>query len=519
MVIKKKNSSTRNSYNINSPNESPLNSRKSSMELHDELSKSNSMRTILEYLKPNTFQKVIILILLISLIISLFGKKFENTKKKQGKKQKYRHYKFKQLNTYTGPIQEIKYPNGEIYRGQMKLGKKHGWGALQRENKEKYEGFFIADKYEGEGVYTYKDESKYIGQWKKGLYHGEGEIKYQNYNVANPNSHYTWIYSKWIYGKTKKSIMLSEYEFYHGEMKGEKIHGFGIYINKRGRHKYVYKGHHWNGLKHGFGEERILVSEKIAIYKGTWKMNNKTGFGELITYINFPNKWFSFMGNFENNQAHGHGIQIHSNGTRKTGYFTNGFPDGYIFEETLVKSLYRGFFKEGQRSGQALYKDQYNQLVFSNWSNKTKNSFTLAKNTDGSGYLGLMNTKDSRFHGQGTFYFNKDKTGIEYIRTNWEDGNTSKMVHISLNEKRGEKYVGEYKNQMRHGIGTYYVFEGFYIESRWQNGKAFGASQIVYKNVLKFKGFIYKNMFYSLWNSDLGTMELGWNCSMFGNCQ
>jgi len=39
-----------------------------------------------------------------------------------------------------------------------------------------------------------------------------------------------------------------------------------------------------------------------------WNMNNKTGFGELLTYTDFPKKWFSFMGNFQNNQAHGHGI-------------------------------------------------------------------------------------------------------------------------------------------------------------------------------------------------------------------
>jgi len=198
--------------------------------------------------------------------------------------------------------------------------------------------------------------------------------------------------------------------------------------------------------------------------------------------------------------------------------FNNGFPDGYIYEDTLAKSLYRGFFKEGQRSGQGLYKDQFNQLVFSNWANKSKNSFTLAKNTDGSGYLGLMNTKDSRFHGFGSFYFNRDRAGIEYLRTNWDDGKAGQRVTLTVNETRGEKYIGDYKNSLRHGYGTYHVFSGFYVESKWRNGRTYGLSQVVYKNMLKFVGFIYKTKFYSLWISELSSFELGWSCQMQGNC-
>lgn len=426
----------------------------------------------------------------------------------------YAHYTLTQKTTYRGLVQEIRYPNGYIYKGQLLGGLRHGYGVLWLPDNERYSGYFKKDKFYGEGTYIYSDQSSYIGQWSKGKYHGSGEIRYKNFDIRNPDDHYTWIFSKWINGSTAKPIKLSAYENYHGEMKGEKIHGLGVYKNKNGKRRYIFKGHHWNGLKHGFGIEKMLASENPSIYKGMWEKNNKTGFGQLITYTEYPHRWFKYTGNFKNNQAHGHGILIHSEGLRKIGNFKNGYPHGYITEQNTNGTLYRGFFKEGARNSQAYYKDQFNQVIFSNWTKNVKNHFTLAKNTDGSAYLGEMNTHESKFHGFGTYYY---RNGLSYIKCHWDKGNTIGNVEIVYNS-RGEKYVGEYQNQVRHGVGTYYVFEGFKVESRWKKGKAYGVSRISYKHMLEFHGFIVKNKFYSLWNKEVGVVVLGWTCNQVGNC-
>ena len=129
-----------------------------------------------------------------------------------------------------------------------------------------------------------------------------------------------------------------------------------------------------------------------------------------------------------------------------------------------------------------------------------------------------MNTRESIFHGQGTFMFNWEKTGVSFIKANWDNGEAKGQVEIVYNPKKGERYVGNYANQVRHGYGTYYVFDGFYVESRWKDGYPYGLSRIVYKEQLNFDGFIVHNVFYSLWNEDLGSMKLGWTCAMYGNC-
>ena len=66
-------------------------------------------------------------------------------------------------------------PNGRMYDGEFKDGKKHGSGVFIYGNgKEKYEGFWKNNMRHTRGVWTGPTGDKYIGEWKEGLMHGKG---------------------------------------------------------------------------------------------------------------------------------------------------------------------------------------------------------------------------------------------------------------------------------------------------------------------------------------------------------
>ena len=58
----------------------------------------------------------------------------------------------------------INYPNGDIYKGEIKDGKKHGQGTLTKD-----------------------DGSKYVGEWKNGETHGLGTYIYANGDTETCN--------------------------------------------------------------------------------------------------------------------------------------------------------------------------------------------------------------------------------------------------------------------------------------------------------------------------------------------
>lgn len=65
----------------------------------------------------------------------------------------------------------------EQYYGELKDGKKHGYGILYGTiggRGFKYEGEWKEGKKDGHGVWTYEDGEKYDGEWKNNLRHGHG---------------------------------------------------------------------------------------------------------------------------------------------------------------------------------------------------------------------------------------------------------------------------------------------------------------------------------------------------------
>ena len=118
-----------------------------------------------------------------------------------------------------------KLPDGKIYEGTM-LGKEmHGKGLLKLKDGSKYEGDFRSGKREGFGVLKNKENLEiYRGNWKNDKYHGYGKLCSTNPNnkkEIKPND----------FSESKGAFIRYEGEFCEGFMDGQGIITF--YDNSR----------------------------------------------------------------------------------------------------------------------------------------------------------------------------------------------------------------------------------------------------------------------------------------------
>jgi len=77
------------------------------------------------------------------------------------------------LNNQLQPHVEIKFANGDFYKGEVKSTisgelKFHGRGILKSHTGDTYQGDFKEGLREGYGKYSYKDGANYEGYWVRG---------------------------------------------------------------------------------------------------------------------------------------------------------------------------------------------------------------------------------------------------------------------------------------------------------------------------------------------------------------
>lgn len=78
----------------------------------------------------------------------------------------------------------IRYPNGDIYKGQIKNGLREGLGTCYFYNKDMYEGMWKNDKMECVGKYVFADKSFYSGDFKNGCKEGIGVYQCEDYKYV-----------------------------------------------------------------------------------------------------------------------------------------------------------------------------------------------------------------------------------------------------------------------------------------------------------------------------------------------
>jgi hypothetical protein len=265
--------------------------------------------------------------------------------------------------------------NEGVYVGDIKDGKKNGWGTFTWPNGNKYVGVWKDDKKHGRGTLTAPDDRKYIGEWKDDKQHGQGTMTWSDgkkyigeYKNGKKHGHGTYILS----GGTKLV----------GEWKNGALPEHGTTTLPNGD-KYV--GDLKNGKKHGQGTYAWPDGSK---YVGEWKDNKQHGYG--------TNTWpddQKYVGEHRDGKKHGHGTLTLPSGTKLVGEWKNGAMPEHGTTTLPNGDKYVGDLKNGKKHGQGTYA----------WS-------------DGSKYVGEW--KDNKHHGQGTKTW---PDGKEYVGE-WKDG-------------------------------------------------------------------------------------------------
>ncbi|KAL7535408.1 hypothetical protein ACHAWF_005158 [Thalassiosira exigua] len=119
------------------------------------------------------------------------------------------------------------------YTGEYNvMGKRHGDGELKWENGDVYRGKFKDGFIEGRGTICFHDGTEYAGQWKRNRFHGEGTRRFNNGNVYSGN-----------YDSGKRQgqgkCYFANGDTYVGDWKDDTINGFGRYYYNNGHRQVV----------------------------------------------------------------------------------------------------------------------------------------------------------------------------------------------------------------------------------------------------------------------------------------
>jgi hypothetical protein len=160
-----------------------------------------------------------------------------------------------------------------------------------------------------------------------------------------------------------------------------------------------------------------------------------------------------YVGEFKNDQRHGQGTYTHANGRKEVGEFKNDKLNGYAIK----------YYADGSIDQEGIFKDdkflyaQTKTLPNCPSSGYFHNCYGTYEWPSGDKYIGKW--QNDKKHGQGTYTFSN-----------------------------GEKYIGEYKDGMLHGQGTYIWASGDKYIGGYKNDKQNGHGTYTWANGDKYVG-------------------------------
>ena len=196
------------------------------------------------------------------------------------------------------------------------------------------------------------------------------------------------------------------------------------------------------------------------------------------------------------------GTTTSANGNKYVGEFKDGKLNGQGTVTSDKGDIYVGEWKDGKLNGQGTYTFASGNKYVGEFKDGKRNGQFTATYSNGTKYVGEF--KDEKRNGQGTLYASNGSITNQGI---WADGNFVRSAPVQqavapLNTEllsssslqgslpacpssgyfdrcfgtytfpSGEKYVGEFKNNLRHGQGTFYALIGTVVsEGIWVDGK------------------------------------------------
>ena len=273
-----------------------------------------------------------------------------------------------------------------------------------------------------------------------------------------------------------------------------------------------YKGDCLYGEAHGDGK----AESSRADYKGAFRYGLKWGEGKYEVFGKFK-----YKGAFKLDKFHGEGQMKWEDGSKYKGLWKDGVRSGRGFFKNGDKSVvYEGDWSNDMRNGQGTQEEDKDTYE-GQWKDNKRHGMGTQYYGNGGVYEGNWN--EGQYHGTGTLVYAEGETyegewknGVRhgegvYIKTEkigglfggylttryegeWEDGHYQGRGTLTIIDskkkpsKRDEenpqkevmtKYVGQFKDGKKHGIGKE-IFSGskeedaYSYEGTWRNGQMSG---------------------------------------------
>ncbi len=187
---------------------------------------------------------------------------------------------------HDGPIVEIEYKDGK-YVGNVKDGKRHGFGMFEFKKGQRYIGEWLNDKITGHGKFEWLNGDVYVGQLVDSKRNGHGAFVYKD-------------------GAS-----------YVGGWRDDVQEGHCESIIPGGD---VYVGQITENIPNGHG---VTIKKDGSQYVGQFVSNQYTGHGIFV----WPDGK-GYVGQMQNGTLQGHGILEYPNGDTYVGSWDNGYASG-----------------------------------------------------------------------------------------------------------------------------------------------------------------------------------------------
>ncbi|KAL9179048.1 hypothetical protein ACHAXT_000090 [Thalassiosira profunda] len=315
----------------------------------------------------------------------------------------------------------IDYPNGDVYEGGLKDGKRHGRGVCKFACGSIYDCEWQDDAPHGEGRFTASNGHIYVGEIKDGKKHGKGRAEWSGVGVYD---------GEWLEGVE---------------------HGTGTYHREDG---ITYEGEFENGREHGKG----ALKGRDWSCTGDWKNGKMHGRGVWRC-----DSGSVYDGEWKEGERHGVGTMTYEDGRAYQGEFKEGTQHGKGTMKWADSGVYDGEWKNGQMNGKGVYTFSNGDVYDGEWKNGQMNGTGTETFANGGVYEGEC--RDGKAHGRGTMKWEGGKVYVGEFKNDKQHGQGTMMW------PSGKAYEGHWVDGVEHGKGTMKHPSGEIIEGNWVRGE------------------------------------------------
>ena len=197
-------------------------------------------------------------------------------------------------------------------------------------------------------------------------------------------------------------------------------------------------------------------------------------------------------------KKNGQGLFTWSTGNNLVGEWKNGYASGIgAYTNLATGTKYFGEWKNTKRSGQGAEIYVSGKRYVGEWKNNKKNGQGIYTYKDGSKEEGIWNNNVFEYGKKGTSFntetANRKLPTCPSDRSKKFNNCFGINVFLADNDNKGDIYVGEYKDNNRHGQGNYYYLadnnnKGDIYVGQYQAGKLSGKGTYTFKDGEKYKG-------------------------------